>query len=147
MDWALPDGTAMEGIPELLEVEPGIPIVVLSSNCHLERVVSVMRCGAYDMLEKPITEDALQMAVLRAVRAERNTTTKIHGAASDDAEMDLPDQMLFSVPLGTPLRQAEEQLIDATLKHCEGSIPACAQVLQVSASTLYRKMEARKRAK
>ncbi len=44
--------------------------------------------------------------------------------------------------LGLPLAEAERRLIEATLAHYGGSIPKAARVLDVSPSTLYRKIEA-----
>jgi two-component system, repressor protein LuxO len=43
--------------------------------------------------------------------------------------------------VGTPLADVERELIEATIAHCEGSIPRAAKVLGVSPSTLYRKLE------
>ena len=43
--------------------------------------------------------------------------------------------------VGTPLADVERELIEATIAHCDGSIPRAARVLGVSPSTLYRKLE------
>ncbi len=43
--------------------------------------------------------------------------------------------------IGTPLADVERELIEATIEHCEGSIPRAARILEVSPSTLYRKLE------
>jgi len=43
--------------------------------------------------------------------------------------------------VGTPLADVERELIEATIAHCDGSIPRAAKVLAVSPSTLYRKLE------
>ena len=51
-----------------------------------------------------------------------------------------------SVPLGSlvgrTLADVERELIEATIDHCGGSIPKAAHILDVSASTIYRKREA-----
>jgi two-component system, repressor protein LuxO len=44
--------------------------------------------------------------------------------------------------IGLPLAEAERRLIEATLARHGGSIPKAARVLDVSPSTLYRKIEA-----
>ncbi len=44
--------------------------------------------------------------------------------------------------VGLPLAEVERELIEATIEHCEGSIPRAARVLAVSPSTIYRKLEA-----
>lgn len=43
--------------------------------------------------------------------------------------------------VGTPLAEVERELIEATIAHCDGSIPRAAKVLAVSPSTIYRKLE------
>jgi len=40
------------------------------------------------------------------------------------------------------LAEMERELIEATIEHCGGSVPKAAHILDVSASTIYRKREA-----
>ena len=44
--------------------------------------------------------------------------------------------------VGKTLAEMEKELIEATIEHCNGSIPKAAHILDVSASTIYRKREA-----
>jgi two-component system, repressor protein LuxO len=53
-----------------------------------------------------------------------------------------PDVFTSDSLLGLPLAEAERRLIEATLSLHGGSIPKAARVLDVSPSTLYRKIEA-----
>ena len=43
--------------------------------------------------------------------------------------------------IGLSLADIERELIEATIEHCEGSVPRAARMLEVSPSTLYRKLE------
>ena len=43
--------------------------------------------------------------------------------------------------VGTPLAEVERELIEATIAHCDGSIPRAAKMLALSPSTIYRKLE------
>jgi len=43
--------------------------------------------------------------------------------------------------IGRTLAEVERELIEATIDHCGGSIPKAAHILDVSASTIYRKRE------
>ncbi len=43
--------------------------------------------------------------------------------------------------VGTPLAEVERELIEATIEHCDGSIPRAARMLELSPSTVYRKLE------
>ena len=54
----------------------------------------------------------------------------------------MPEVMTPDSLLGLTLAEAERRLIEATLAQHRGSIPKAARVLDVSPSTLYRKIEA-----
>jgi DNA-binding NtrC family response regulator len=43
--------------------------------------------------------------------------------------------------VGMPLADVERELIEATIEHCGGSIPRAAKMLELSPSTIYRKLE------
>jgi DNA-binding NtrC family response regulator len=43
--------------------------------------------------------------------------------------------------VGMALAEVERELIEATIAHCDGSIPRAARMLELSPSTLYRKLE------
>ena len=47
----------------------------------------------------------------------------------------------FSIELGRSFDEIERDVVEATIGHCDGSIPKAAEVLQLSPSTLYRKRE------
>jgi DNA-binding NtrC family response regulator len=43
--------------------------------------------------------------------------------------------------VGAPMAEIERELIEATIAHCDGSIPRAARMLELSPSTIYRKLE------
>ena len=43
--------------------------------------------------------------------------------------------------VGTSMAEVERELIEATIAHCDGSIPRAARMLELSPSTIYRKLE------
>jgi len=45
------------------------------------------------------------------------------------------------IPVGTPLRQAEMQLIEATLRTTGGDKDTAARILGITARTIYRKLK------
>jgi hypothetical protein len=47
--------------------------------------------------------------------------------------------------VGRPLAEVERDFIELTIRHCNGSIPKAARLLEVSPSTLYRKIESWKK--
>ena len=70
MDWSMPDGNALEGMPEILSIQDDVPVIVLCADLTVDRAVDLMRAGAHDVLPKTIEEDTLQMAVFRAIHAD-----------------------------------------------------------------------------
>ncbi|WP_424927625.1 sigma-54-dependent transcriptional regulator [Amaricoccus tamworthensis] len=48
--------------------------------------------------------------------------------------------------VGRPMAEVERGLIEATIEHCNGSIPQAAKILELSPSTIYRKIEVWNRA-
>ncbi len=93
---------------------------------NVMRNVVVLNQGGWvttDMLPPGLAEETLP------------ADPQLHALASP--EVLVPDALL-----GLTLAEAERRLIEATLAHYGGSIPKTARVLDVSPSTLYRKIEA-----
>jgi two-component system nitrogen regulation response regulator NtrX len=84
-------GSRMDGL-ELLatfkEIDPDMPVIVISGHGTIETAVAAIRKGAYDFVEKPFTADRLLLVVERALETTRlkreNTALKARSAASDD---------------------------------------------------------------
>jgi two-component system nitrogen regulation response regulator NtrX len=84
-------GSRIDGL-ELLamfkEIDPDMPVVVISGHGTIETAVSAIRKGAYDFVEKPFNADRLLLVVQRAMETMRlkkeNTSLKARSAAGDD---------------------------------------------------------------
>ena len=65
-------GGGMDGL-ELLdlvkELDPDLPVVMISGHGNIETAVSAIKRGAYDFLEKPFKSDRLLLVVERALEA------------------------------------------------------------------------------
>jgi two-component system nitrogen regulation response regulator NtrX len=65
-------GGGMDGL-ELLdmvkELDPDLPVVMISGHGNIETAVSAIKRGAYDFLEKPFKSDRLLLVVQRALEA------------------------------------------------------------------------------
>jgi two-component system nitrogen regulation response regulator NtrX len=65
-------GGGMDGL-ELLdmvkELDPDLPVVMISGHGNIETAVSAIKRGAYDFLEKPFKSDRLLLLVQRALEA------------------------------------------------------------------------------
>jgi DNA-binding NtrC family response regulator len=69
LDVQLPDGSGMNLLPELHNAHPQVPIVMLTGDSEVERVVTAMQEGAYDFLPKPVSRT-------RVVTTARNALDK-----------------------------------------------------------------------
>jgi two-component system nitrogen regulation response regulator NtrX len=84
-------GSRIDGL-ELLamfkEIDPEMPVIVISGHGTIETAVSAIRKGAYDFVEKPFTADRLLLVVQRAMETARlkreNVALKARSAAGDD---------------------------------------------------------------
>src|SRR5438105_3830696 len=65
-------GGGLDGL-ELLdivkELDPDLPVVMISGHGNIETAVSAIKRGAYDFLEKPFKSDRLLLVVERAIEA------------------------------------------------------------------------------
>src|SRR5262245_20486383 len=83
-------GSRIDGL-ELLamfkEIDPDLPVVVISGHGTIETAVSAIRKGAYDFVEKPFTADRLLLVVQRALETTRlkreNAELRQRSAARD----------------------------------------------------------------
>ena len=78
----------------------------------------------------------LQNAVRGAfIMAEQQIEIEYSAVVHHDLERNC-----LRIPIGTPLAQVEQQLIDATLDQCTGNKRQCAERLGVSLKTLYNRL-------
>ncbi|MBC7768392.1 MAG: sigma-54-dependent Fis family transcriptional regulator [Phycisphaerales bacterium] len=83
-------GSRVDGL-ELLamfkEIDPEMPVIVISGHGTIETAVTAIRNGAYDFIEKPFTADRLLLVVQRALETTRlkreNAELKARSSASD----------------------------------------------------------------
>ena len=84
-------GSRVDGL-ELLtimkEIDPYIPILVISGHGTIETAVAAIRQGAYDFLEKPFTADRLLLVVERALENSRlkreNSQLRVQSTKRDE---------------------------------------------------------------
>ncbi|MBC2834125.1 sigma-54-dependent transcriptional regulator [Paragemmobacter straminiformis] len=80
-----------------------------------------------------VTPAMLPESLPRGLEAAAPEPERDHAAAADPTRLgDL---------IGRPLAEVERLLIEATLARCNGSVPKAARMLELSPSTLYRKIE------
>lgn len=75
LDQQLPDGLGIELLPELLSLQPGAPVVMMTGQHDLELAIEAIKLGAAEFIHKPIQTQDLQQAVDKAL-ARRQTLTQ-----------------------------------------------------------------------
>ena len=72
LDFRLPDGTALQLLPKLKEMDPNMPIIILTGFGSMELGVSLIKAGADHCLAKPLESSALQLVVQKELENSRN---------------------------------------------------------------------------
>jgi len=98
------DGLDLLGV--FKEIDPEMPVVVISGHGTIETAVAAIRKGAYEFVEKPFTADRLLLVVQRALETSRlrreNMALKARSTASDD--------LIGSSPIMAALRSSIERV-------------------------------------
>jgi DNA-binding NtrC family response regulator len=77
IDFRLPDGTALDLLPKLKDLEPTVPIVVLTGFGSMELGVSLIKSGAEQCLAKPIEPPALLLVLQKVLENSRNQQKQV----------------------------------------------------------------------
>ena len=111
-------------IPQLLEAQPALRILLLTGYASIATAVEAIKRGAHDYLAKPVDADQVAQALL--------------GSADDHAEED--ESLDVATP---PLRRLEWEHIQRVLAECDGNISEAARRLGLHRRTLQRKLAKR----
>ena len=72
LDFRLSDGTALQLLPKLKELDATAPVIVLTGFGSMELGVSLIKAGAEQCLAKPLEPSALLLVVNKALENSRN---------------------------------------------------------------------------
>lgn len=67
LDLQLPDGNALEWIPQLKKSHPDLPVIVITGTGDVPTAVKAMKSGAENYLTKPVETDNLEMSLHTAL--------------------------------------------------------------------------------
>src|SRR5579864_9026498 len=81
LDFRLPDGTALDLLPKLKELEANIPIIVLTGFGSMELGISLIKAGAEQCLAKPIEPPALLLVIQKLLENSRNQQKQLVSTA------------------------------------------------------------------
>ena len=72
VDYSLPDGNALELLPRLKELDPTVPVLILTAHASVDLAVRAIKEGAEQFLTKPVQLEALSVIVERLIENQRN---------------------------------------------------------------------------
>ncbi|MDH5674082.1 MAG: sigma-54 dependent transcriptional regulator [Myxococcales bacterium] len=104
IDYRLPDGTALELLPRLHDLEPSLPVVVLTGHGSIDLAVEAIQRGASHFLTKPVELSALQIVLERLGKEVRRQRRQ--RAAETRGRKDDPTPFIGQSPA---IRQLEEE--------------------------------------
>jgi DNA-binding NtrC family response regulator len=71
LDLRLPDASGIDLIPRIREIDPTLPVIMITAYGEVETAVTAVRAGAYHFLEKPIVLPELALLVQQALEARQ----------------------------------------------------------------------------
>jgi len=73
-DMNLPDGNGLDLIKQIRELDPDLPVAVISAHGNMELAIEALKAGAFDFLSKPIDLQILRSQISSALRISPRTS-------------------------------------------------------------------------
>ena len=128
VDLRMPGTGGLDLVRDLVKLDPGLQVVVLTGYGSIASAVEAVRRGATDYLTKPVDADQI-------LAAFRDPETADDGS---DADLDAPDDAPDST---TPsLARVEYEHIQRILTDCGGNVSQAARKLGIHRRSLQRKL-------
>jgi len=86
LDHMLPDGTALEVLPRIREIDATLPVVVLTGHATIDLAVRAVKEGADQFLAKPVELPALLVMLQRLLESQREKRRQAAGRARQARE-------------------------------------------------------------
>src|SRR6185369_6178205 len=96
LDFRLPDGTALDLLPDFRSVSDA-PLIVLTAYASIDNAVEAVKLGAEQFFTKPVELEALLLVVNRILENRRNQRQVLAGAQATDVRGRI-DPFLGSAP-------------------------------------------------
>jgi DNA-binding NtrC family response regulator len=84
VDYRLPDGTVFDLLPSMQEIDPNVPILVLTGHGSIDLAVRAMKEGAEQFFTKPVDLPTLEVIIGRLCENLRNRRRQIAGRTSKE---------------------------------------------------------------
>lgn len=95
LDLSLPDADGLEGVDQITEVAPDLPIIVLTGRDDLALAIAALHRGAQDYLLKGRVDSGLLSRAVRYAVERKHAEVALAHQAMHDALTDLPNRALF----------------------------------------------------
>ncbi len=79
LDYALPDGNALDLLPRLKEIEANTPVIILTGHGSIDLAVRAIKEGADQFLTKPVELPSLLVILQRLIENQRNRQKQFVG--------------------------------------------------------------------
>ena len=109
LDFRLPDGTALDLLPDFRSVSDA-PIIVLTAYASIDTAVEAVKLGAEQFFTKPVELEALLVVVNRILENRRNQRQAMAGAQATHARPPV-DPFLGNSPVMIELRQKAQAVL------------------------------------
>jgi len=109
LDFRLPDGTALDLIPEFRAADNSA-LIVLTAFASIDNAVEAVKLGAEQFFTKPVELEALLVVIKRIVENQRNRQQALAGAATNESRRRI-DPFAGSSAAIRELRQKAEDVL------------------------------------
>ncbi len=112
-DMRLPGADGMTVIAEAHEMDPDLPVIMITGHGNVELAVEAMRNGAYDFITKPFSPERLIEVVQRALEKRRLTLEVAHLRRALSLSEGLEGRLVGHAPAIRRVRQMVLDLADS----------------------------------
>ncbi len=144
-DVRMPGKDGFDLLARCKQIDPDIPVVLLTGQGEIPLAVKAMENGAQNFLEKPVSgkrlDEVMQSACRFRTTIMENRALKAQlvqkGAARLIGQLD----EIKNASLSEVLEQVEKHLIETALNKFSGRMPLVCEALKIPRKTLYDRMK------
>jgi DNA-binding NtrC family response regulator len=102
LDLEMPEMGGMEALERMREINPELPVIILTAHGTFSRAVEAMKRGAYDFLPKPCEPDHLLLVIRKALERKQLLAENLY------LKGELADRQPLLIGEGSKMRQVLE---------------------------------------